>query len=112
MRRRRQFTPLMKLAVEANGVIALRIMKLMLGGKSSRREAELMVSEKLHAAFEAGASLLTGASGNDIIHRCIDSMWHEMRNGGQEKQAAKETISFPASRPHQSDGELAWSAMF
>jgi hypothetical protein len=28
--RRRQFTPLMKLAVEANGVIALQMMKLML----------------------------------------------------------------------------------
>ena len=59
----------MKLAVEANGVIALRTMKLMRGGKSARREAELMVSEKIHAAVEAAASLMTGASGNQIVHR-------------------------------------------
>jgi hypothetical protein len=69
MRGRRQFTPLMKLAVESSGVIALRMMKLMRGGESARREAELMVTEKLRAAFEAGASLVGGASNNDVIHR-------------------------------------------
>ena len=41
---------LMLLAVEANGVIALWMMKLMRGGRSTRREAELMVSEKIHGA--------------------------------------------------------------
>jgi hypothetical protein len=59
----------MKLAVEANGVIALQMMKLMLGGRSTRREAELMVSEKLHAAFEAAGNLMMGASGDAIVHR-------------------------------------------
>jgi hypothetical protein len=57
---------LMLLAVEANRVIALRLMKLMRGGKSARREAELMVSEKIHAAFEATASLMAGASGQHV----------------------------------------------
>ena len=61
--------PLMLLAAEANGVIALRMMKLMRGGKSARREAELMVSEKIRAALEATASLMAGASGDDIVHR-------------------------------------------
>jgi hypothetical protein len=60
---------LILLAVEANRVIALRMMKLMRGGKSAHREAELMVSEKIHAAFEATASLMAGASGDKIIHR-------------------------------------------
>jgi hypothetical protein len=60
---------LMKLAVEANGVVGLRMIKLMLGGRSARREAELMVSEKIHAAFEAAASLMAGASGDEIVHR-------------------------------------------
>jgi hypothetical protein len=60
---------LMLLAVEANRVIALRMMKLMRGGRRARREAELMVSEKFHAAFEATASLVTGASGDEIVHR-------------------------------------------
>jgi len=63
------FTSLMMLAVEANGVVALRMMKLMRGGRNARREAELMVSEKIRAAFEATASLLAGASGDKIVHR-------------------------------------------
>jgi len=66
---RRMVNPLMLLAVEANGVIALRMMKLMRGGRSARREAELMVSEKIHAAFEATASLMAGASGDEIVQR-------------------------------------------
>jgi hypothetical protein len=41
------------LAVEANGVVALRMMKLMRGGRRNWREAKLMVSEKIDAAFEA-----------------------------------------------------------
>ena len=65
---------LMMLAVEANGVVALRMMKLMRGGRSARREAELMVSEKIHAAFEATASLMAGASGDEIIPIDIDGM--------------------------------------
>ena len=38
------FNSLMMLAVEANGVVALRMMKLMGGGRSARREAKRMVS--------------------------------------------------------------------
>jgi hypothetical protein len=60
---------LMLLAAEANYVVALRMMKLMRGGKSARREAELMVSEKIHAAFEASTSLMAGASSDKIINR-------------------------------------------
>ena len=66
---RRMFTSLMMLAAEANGVVALRMMKLMRGGKSARCEAELMVSEKIDAALEATASLMAGASGDKIVHR-------------------------------------------
>jgi hypothetical protein len=63
------FTSLMMLAAEANGVVALRMMKLMRGGKSARREAELMVREKIDAALEATASLMVGASGDKVVHR-------------------------------------------
>jgi len=63
------FTSLMMLAVEANGVVALRMIKLMRGGRNARREAELMVREKIDAAFEATASLMTGASGDKIVHQ-------------------------------------------
>ena len=60
---------LMLLAFEANGVIALRMMKLMRGGRRARREAQLMVNEKIHAAVEASASLMAGASVDQIVHR-------------------------------------------
>ena len=60
---------LVMLAVEANRVIALRMMKLMRGGRNARREAELMVSEKIKAAVEASASLMAGASGDEIVRR-------------------------------------------
>lgn len=59
----------MMLAVESGGVIALRLMKLMRGGRAARREASLMVSEKIAAALEASANLMTGASGNDVVRR-------------------------------------------
>ena len=54
------FHSLMMLAIDASHVIGLRVMKLMLGGRSARREAQLMVSEKVDAAFEASASLMAG----------------------------------------------------
>ena len=63
------FNSLMMLAVEANGVVALRMMKLMRGGRRARREAKLMVSEKIDAAFEATARLMAGASGDEIVNR-------------------------------------------
>ena len=66
---RRMVNSLMLLAVEANDVIALRMMKLMRGGRSARREAELMVSEKIRAALEATAGLMAGASGDEIVRR-------------------------------------------
>jgi uncharacterized lipoprotein NlpE involved in copper resistance len=60
---------LVMLAVEANGVVALRMMKLMRGGRSARREAKLMVREKIDAAFEATARLMAGAPSEEIVHR-------------------------------------------
>jgi hypothetical protein len=45
-RGQRMFNSLMLLAAEANGVIALRMMKLMRGGRSARREANLMSAKR------------------------------------------------------------------
>ena len=69
MSKQRMFNSLMMLAVEANGVVALRMMKLMRGGKRARREVNLMVSEKIAAACEATARLMAGASGDEIVRR-------------------------------------------
>ena len=63
------FHSLTMLAIDANRVVGLRVMKLMLGGKGARREAQLMVSEKIDAAFEASASLMAGASGDEIVRQ-------------------------------------------
>lgn len=57
----------MMLALESNRVIGLRLAKLARGGRGARREAQRMVTEKIHAAARAGASLMSGASGDDII---------------------------------------------
>jgi len=68
-RARRMFNSLAMLAVEANHVVGLRMMKLMRGGKGARREAALMISEKIDAAAKAGASLMAGASGDEIVRQ-------------------------------------------
>ena len=59
----------MLLALESNRVIALRCMKLLLGGEKARREVELMVSEKIEAAIQASGRLWAGASGHEIVRR-------------------------------------------
>jgi hypothetical protein len=63
------FNSLMMLAMEANHVVAMRMMKLMMGGRRAHREAQLMISEKIVAAVEATASAMAGASGDHIIRR-------------------------------------------
>ena len=63
------FHSLMMLAIDANRVVGLRVMKLMLGGRGARREAQLMVGEKIDEAFKASASLMAGASGNEIVRQ-------------------------------------------
>jgi hypothetical protein len=57
------------LAIESSGVITMRAIKLMEGDVAAIREARLMISEKVDAAFEATASLIAGASGDRIINR-------------------------------------------
>jgi hypothetical protein len=57
------------LALESGNVIKLRMMKMMSGGSGSYDEANLMVTEKVHALFEAGASLMTGGTASSIVDR-------------------------------------------
>jgi hypothetical protein len=59
--------PWIMLGIEANRVVGLRVMKLVLGGKSARREARLMVTEKIHAGLEANARLMAGVSPDAVI---------------------------------------------
>jgi hypothetical protein len=55
------------LAFESCEVMRLRLAKLAIGDLAAGDEARLMVSEKVDAMVEAGASLMAGASVTDII---------------------------------------------
>jgi hypothetical protein len=57
------------LAFEACEVIGLRLTMFASAGDATEREAHLMVSEKVDAMFEAGASLMAGATPAAIIGR-------------------------------------------
>jgi hypothetical protein len=57
------------LAYESFEVIRLRLAMLAGGGDAADHEAHLMVSEKIDAIFEAGASLISGATPASVICR-------------------------------------------
>jgi len=57
------------LAFESCEVIRLRLAKLAIGDAAADCEARLMVNEKIDAMFEAGASLMSGASAATVIDR-------------------------------------------
>jgi hypothetical protein len=57
------------LAFESCEVIRLRLTKFANSDEDADGEARLMVSEKIDAMFEAGASLMTGASAASVIGR-------------------------------------------
>ena len=63
----RLLASMVMLAAEANGVVGLRMMKLMRGGKRARSEADLMVREKIDAALEATSQLMAGGSAEKIV---------------------------------------------
>ena len=60
---------LMLLAVEANEVITLRLLKIGLGGTDAWEEARLMVSEKIGASLEAANGLMAGMHPLAVIER-------------------------------------------
>jgi hypothetical protein len=49
------------LAIEANQVITMRLTKMALGGPDVKREAELMVSEKLETMAQGGQMMMMAA---------------------------------------------------
>jgi hypothetical protein len=55
------------LGIEAQQVIWLRSVQIAGGGKAGKREARLMVSEKLAAAGEAALSLAAGKSVDIVV---------------------------------------------
>ena len=59
----------MMLGLESNTVIGLRMLRLVNGGSGALDEMQLMVREKVHAAFESSVNLATGATAEAIIDR-------------------------------------------
>ena len=57
------------LALEAQKVIELRLVRLAWGGREGRAEMRSMVSEKIGAAIEATGTLMTGGSPETVIAR-------------------------------------------
>lgn len=57
------------LALESCDVIGLRLAKLMSGSRDSQEEAQLMMSEKVDAMFEATAILWASGSVNSVVNR-------------------------------------------
>lgn len=64
-----------RLGVEAQTVVALRLMRLAVFGSPSRAEAALMVREKLSALMEVQAAAATGVAsgrlGSMVAHRVL-----------------------------------------
>jgi hypothetical protein len=57
------------LMLESSSVVGLRLTKLTRGGSEAGDEANLMVTEKIAAAFEAVETLLTGGGLSIVIDR-------------------------------------------
>jgi hypothetical protein len=55
------------LSLEAQQVIALRMMKFATGGAGAQAEAERMVTEKISASMAAAVTLLRGGSGDAVV---------------------------------------------
>ncbi|MFO1125360.1 MAG: hypothetical protein U1E25_08850 [Methylocystis sp.] len=65
------FSDAFKMSFAANQVIGLRLMKIAAGGAHGKRESQLMVSEKLEAAAEAGVeAVMSVATGQP--HRAAE----------------------------------------
>ena len=81
------FSSLM-LAIEAQRVVELRLVRLAWGGSEGLAEAQSMVIEKVHAANEAMTTLLFGGSPEMVIAR-------------YREHVAANTKRLSAARTHQ-----------
>ena len=55
------------LSIEAQNVIALRMMKLAMGGKHAQAEASRMVTEKIAETMAVAVTLMSGGSGHAVV---------------------------------------------
>ena len=55
------------LSIEAQNVVALRMMRLARGGRNAQSEANRMVTEKVAESIAIAATLLSGGSGHAVV---------------------------------------------
>ena len=55
------------LSIESQNVIALRMMKLAMGGKHAQAEASRMVTEKIAESMAVAVTLMSGGSGHAVV---------------------------------------------
>ena len=55
------------LALELSEVISLRVAKIARGGADAQNEVDLLLNEKIVAAFDAGMRLMCGATTSHVI---------------------------------------------
>lgn len=55
--------------LEAQRVIALRMVKLAKGGPAAQKEAHHMINEKISASLEAAGTLASGGSPEKVLRR-------------------------------------------
>lgn len=68
-----------RLAIEANDVIGLRMMKIISGGPDAMNEMQLMIREKIDASAEAATSLIFGQSPTAIVARVREHVANNQR---------------------------------
>jgi hypothetical protein len=71
------------LALESSEVIGLRVAKLAGGGVDAQREAHFIISEKVDAAIEVTASLMSGATITNVIDRLREQVAANIRRLSQ-----------------------------
>ena len=63
------FLSSMMLAIEAQRVIEMRLIRMAWGGAEAQFEAQLMITEKVDAAIEAAGTLMSGGSMETVVAR-------------------------------------------
>jgi|HubBroStandDraft_2_1064218.scaffolds.fasta_scaffold15667_4 hypothetical protein len=72
--------------LEAQRVIALRVMKFAEGGRPAQKEAQKMVNEKVLASVEAAATLAGGGSPEKVVSRYRTIMRNNVKRLNKPKR--------------------------
>ena len=74
------------LGTEASMVIGLRMAKVAAGGQTAAKETDLMISEKMHAAWELQAKLMMAPLGMTPLGATRTALSHYRRKVGANRR--------------------------